>query len=92
MPTVPLLLPLPPFRLQMLKALMPVAVYSIGVGFAKEVFKCSTMSNMLLITLGVGIAAYGEAKFNLQGVTFQLSAVAVEATRLVLIQVSQRPC
>jgi len=45
------------------------------------------MSNMLMITFGVGIAAYGEAKFNLQGVTFQLSAVVVEATRLVLIQV-----
>ncbi|KAF8042746.1 hypothetical protein BT93_A1161 [Corymbia citriodora subsp. variegata] len=73
--------------IQMLKALMPVAVYSIGISFRKETFRSNTMANMVSITLGVAIAAYGEAKFNGFGVFLQLGAVAFEATRLVLIQI-----
>lgn len=73
--------------IQMLKALMPVAVYTTGVLFKKDMFKSQTMANMICISVGVGIAAYGEAKFNAWGVTLQLGAVAFEATRLVLIQI-----
>ncbi|WVZ99050.1 hypothetical protein U9M48_044404 [Paspalum notatum var. saurae] len=73
--------------IQMLKALMPVAVYSIGVLFKKETFRSSSMLNMLSISFGVAIAAYGEARFDLRGVALQLAAVAFEATRLVLIQI-----
>ncbi|KAF8390300.1 hypothetical protein HHK36_024826 [Tetracentron sinense] len=73
--------------IQMLKALMPVAVYSIGVGLKKDVFKSDVMANMIAISLGVAVAAYGEAQFNAWGVFLQLSAVSFEATRLVLIQV-----
>ncbi|XP_074558626.1 putative sugar phosphate/phosphate translocator At5g25400 [Curcuma longa] len=73
--------------IQMLKALMPVAVYSIGIFFEKETFKSSSMLNMLSIYLGVAIAAYGEARFDGTGVALQLGAVAFEATRLVLIQI-----
>ncbi|KAJ0861265.1 putative sugar phosphate transporter domain, putative sugar phosphate/phosphate translocator [Helianthus annuus] len=73
--------------IQMLKALMPVAVYSIGVLFKKEGFKSQTMVNMSSISFGVAIAAYGEARFNTWGVMLQLGAVVFEATRLVLIQI-----
>ncbi|CAM8970468.1 unnamed protein product [Rhodiola kirilowii] len=73
--------------IQMLKALMPVAVYSIGILFKKESFKSNTMANMLAISFGVGVAAYGEAQFNSWGVMLQLGAVAFEATRLVMIQI-----
>uniref|UniRef100_A0A5B6YXF0 Sugar phosphate transporter domain-containing protein n=2 Tax=Davidia involucrata TaxID=16924 RepID=A0A5B6YXF0_DAVIN len=73
--------------IQMLKALMPVAVYSIGVVFKKETFKSETMTNMLSISVGVAIAAYGEARFDTWGVILQLAAVAFEATRLVMIQI-----
>ncbi|KAL8125718.1 putative sugar phosphate/phosphate translocator At4g32390 [Apium graveolens] len=73
--------------IQMLKALMPVAVYSIGVMMKKETFKSNTMFNMVSISFGVAIAAYGEAKFDTFGVLLQLGAVVVEATRLVLIQI-----
>ncbi|KAG6534866.1 probable sugar phosphate/phosphate translocator At5g25400 [Zingiber officinale] len=73
--------------IQMLKALMPVAVYSIGILFKKEIFKSSSMLNMLSISFGVAIAAYGEARFDGTGVALQLGAVAFEATRLVLIQI-----
>lgn len=73
--------------IQMLKALMPVAVYSIGVMLKKESFKNDTFANMMSISFGVAVAAYGEAKFNSWGVSLQLGAVAFEATRLVLIQI-----
>ncbi|XP_058074473.1 probable sugar phosphate/phosphate translocator At5g25400 [Magnolia sinica] len=73
--------------IQMLKALMPVAVYSISVLFRKESFRSDTMANMLSISFGVAIAAYGEARFDSWGVALQLGAVAFEATRLVLIQI-----
>ncbi|KAF5176615.1 Sugar phosphate transporter domain containing protein [Thalictrum thalictroides] len=73
--------------IQMLKALMPVAVYSIGVVFKKESFKTNSMVNMLSISFGVAIAAYGEARFDSWGVILQLGAVAFEATRLVMIQI-----
>ncbi|CAK9156207.1 unnamed protein product [Ilex paraguariensis] len=73
--------------IQMLKALMPVAVYSIGVLLKKESFKSDTMANMVSISIGVAIAAYGEAKFDSWGVILQLGAVAFEATRLVMIQI-----
>ncbi|TYG38508.1 hypothetical protein ES288_D13G229200v1 [Gossypium darwinii] len=73
--------------IQMLKALMPVAVYSIGVLFKKETFKTDTMVNMISISFGVAIAAYGEARFDSWGVMLQLGAVAFEATRLVMIQI-----
>ncbi|KAK8520309.1 hypothetical protein V6N13_031232 [Hibiscus sabdariffa] len=66
--------------IQMLKALMPVAVYSIGVLFKKDSFKTDTMINMVSISFGVGIAAYGEARFDTWGVVLQLGAVAFEAT------------
>lgn len=73
--------------IQMLKALMPVAVYSLGLVFKKDNFKSETMFNMISISLGVAVAAYGEAKFDSWGVTLQLMAVVFEATRLVLIQI-----
>ncbi|GFY99754.1 nucleotide-sugar transporter family protein [Actinidia rufa] len=73
--------------IQMLKALMPVAVYSIGVLLKKDGFRSDTMANMVSISVGVAIAAYGEARFDSWGVTLQLGAVAFEATRLVMIQI-----
>ncbi|KAJ6697858.1 SOLUTE CARRIER FAMILY 35 [Salix purpurea] len=45
------------------------------------------MANMISISVGVGIAAYGEARFDTWGVFLQLGAVAFEATRLVMIQI-----
>ena len=66
---------------------MLVAVYSIGVLLGKGCFSSKTMGNMVGISVGVAIAAYGEAQFNARGVILQLGVVAFEATRLVLIQI-----
>ncbi|PIN21606.1 Glucose-6-phosphate/phosphate and phosphoenolpyruvate/phosphate antiporter [Handroanthus impetiginosus] len=73
--------------IQMLKALMPVAVYTFGILLKKDSYKSTTMSNMIAISVGVAIAAYGEAKYDSWGVLLQLGAVVFEATRLVMIQI-----
>ncbi|CAL5098396.1 unnamed protein product [Urochloa decumbens] len=73
--------------IQMLKALMPVAVYSLAVALRTDSFRRASMLNMLAISAGVAVAAAGEARFDAFGVTLQLAAVAAEATRLVLIQI-----
>ena len=48
----------------MIKARMPVVVYSIGVGLNRDPFKSNTMANMIGISVGVAIIAYGVAMFN----------------------------
>ncbi|KQJ92348.2 probable sugar phosphate/phosphate translocator At5g25400 [Brachypodium distachyon] len=73
--------------IQMLKALMPVAVYSLAVFFRTDAFRRATMLNMAGISFGVAVAALGEARFDVFGVVLQLAAVCAEATRLVLIQI-----
>jgi hypothetical protein len=70
----------------MLKALMPVSVYCVGVVAGTETFSLSRYANMAVITAGVALASYGELNFNWLGVFIQLGAVAVEAIRLVLIE------
>ncbi|KAK6944133.1 hypothetical protein RJ641_025235 [Dillenia turbinata] len=45
------------------------------------------MGSMIPISIGVGIAANREAKFDTWGVILQLCAAAFEATRLVIIQI-----
>ncbi|CAD6268858.1 unnamed protein product [Miscanthus lutarioriparius] len=76
---------LPVSFIQMLKALMPIAVYSLAIALRTDAFRRATLLNMLAISVGVAVAAYGEARFDVFGVALQLLAVAAEATRLVLI-------
>lgn len=71
---------------QMLKALMPVAVYSTGVVFGIDKFNWSMFLTMFVITFGVVVASYGEINFVVIGVAVQLGAVVVEALRLVLVE------
>ena len=71
----------------MLKALMPVAVFSVGCVFGTERFNWPTLSNMILVTIGVAVASFGELNFNLTGVLFQLSSITMESIRLVLVQI-----
>ena len=73
--------------IQMLKALMPVAVFSVGCLFGTNRFEWRTMANMLLVTAGVAVASYGELAFDATGVAYQLAAIALESVRLVLVQI-----
>ena len=41
----------------------------------------------VVVTIGVGIASYGEINFVLIGVILQLISVATESTRLTLVQI-----
>lgn len=73
--------------IQMLKALMPVAVFSMGCVMGTETFQMSTLMNMCMIALGVAIASYGELNFNIFGVILQLGSILAESIRLVLVQI-----
>ena len=42
------------------QALMPVAVFVVGCAFSTEKYNGGTLANMLVVSLGVAIAAYGE--------------------------------
>ena len=73
--------------IQMLKALMPVAVFSVGCMFGTERFNWPTLLNMIMVTVGVAIASFGELQFNLTGVGLQLTSIITESIRLVLVQI-----
>ena len=72
---------------QMLKALMPVSVFTVGCVFGMETYNPKTLVNMVVVTIGVIIASYGEINFVVIGVLLQLASVATESTRLMLIQI-----
>ena len=72
--------------IQMLKALMPVAVFGVGCGLGTESYNHNTMLNMVIVTIGVAIASYGEINFVVLGVLLQLAAVLTESSRLTLVR------
>lgn len=65
---------------------MPVATMLVGYGFGTETPDKKKFLNVSVIVLGVIIASFGEIKFILIGVLFQIGGVAFEATRLVMVQ------
>lgn len=66
---------------------MPVAVFVVGCGIGTERFSLVTLGNMLVVSLGVAISAYGEINFVVMGVVLQLLAICTESTRLSLTQI-----
>ena len=96
---------------QMLKALMPAAVYFCSIAWVRprspfrpplsllltpalprrlqgiEKKKRETMAIMAVISVGVGIASYGELAFVLTGVLFQMASILTESNRIVLVQI-----
>ena len=73
--------------IQMLKALMPAAVYGVGCLFSTETFAWKCVVNMLIITFGVALASAGEMALVPIGVAMQLGSVLTESTRLALVQI-----
>lgn len=71
---------------QMLKAIMPAAVFLIGVACRIEPPSLPLFLIMCVISGGVLISALGEVRFNWTGVVCQLAGVAGEAGRLVLVE------
>jgi drug/metabolite transporter (DMT)-like permease len=72
--------------IQMLKALMPVAVFLVGSLMGVEKFELARLANMSLIAVGVAIASFGEINFNVFGVALQMGSIVAESIRLTLVQ------
>ncbi|PNH09408.1 putative sugar phosphate/phosphate translocator [Tetrabaena socialis] len=72
--------------IQMLKATMPVTVFTVGVFMGTEKYSGMYALNMVVVAIGVATASYGELNFNLVGVLFQGGSIVTESFRLCLIQ------
>ncbi|KAE8712979.1 putative sugar phosphate/phosphate translocator [Hibiscus syriacus] len=53
--------------IQMLKALMPVATFFMGVMCGTDKPRCDVFLNMVLVSVGVVVSSYGEIHFNIVG-------------------------
>ncbi|GER33619.1 ubiquitin carboxyl-terminal hydrolase [Striga asiatica] len=72
---------------QMLKAIMPVAVFILGVLAGLEVMSGSMLLIMSVISFGVLVASYGEIEINWIGVVYQMGGVVGEALRLIFMEI-----
>ncbi|XP_004294112.1 PREDICTED: probable sugar phosphate/phosphate translocator At3g14410 [Fragaria vesca subsp. vesca] len=72
---------------QMLKAIMPVAVFVLGVAAGLEVMSCRMLLIMSVISFGVLVASYGELNINWIGVVYQMGGVVGEALRLIFMEI-----
>ena len=72
---------------QMLKAIMPVAVFVLGVAAGLEVMSYKMLLIMSVISFGVLVASYGEININWIGVVYQMGGVVGEALRLIFMEI-----
>ncbi|XP_073312071.1 probable sugar phosphate/phosphate translocator At3g17430 isoform X1 [Primulina huaijiensis] len=73
--------------IQMLKALMPVATFTVAVLCGTDKLRLDVFLNMVLVSVGVVVSSYGEIHFNVIGTVYQVTGIFAEALRLVLTQV-----
>lgn len=73
--------------IQMLKAFVPVAILLVSFAFRIQEPNQRLMAIVLMISIGVSLASYGELAFSVTGFLIQCSAVLFEASRLVMIEV-----
>eukprot|EP00898_Chlorokybus_atmophyticus_P005990 jgi/Chlat1/6392/Chrsp44S05840 len=55
--------------------------------YVTQSFHAKIMTNMIVISIGVAVASYGEINFVPTGVFIQLAAIVAEAVRLVMVQI-----
>uniref|UniRef100_J3MQ56 Sugar phosphate transporter domain-containing protein n=1 Tax=Oryza brachyantha TaxID=4533 RepID=J3MQ56_ORYBR len=72
---------------QMLKAIMPVAVFLLGAAFGLEEMSCKMLAIMSVISVGVIVASFGEITISWVGVVYQMGGVVAEALRLIFIEI-----
>ncbi|KAL8293618.1 hypothetical protein RQP46_000319 [Phenoliferia psychrophenolica] len=72
--------------IHMLKAFAPVAILIAAFAFRTKAFSVKLVAIVSVISLGTGLASYGESAFSMTGFLIQATAIAVEATRVTLIQ------
>lgn len=71
---------------QMLKANMPVIMFTVGCLFHTHKFNWETCGIMVIIGAGVAASSLGELQFSSLGATFMLLAMLAEAFKMVLLQ------
>ncbi|KAJ3693454.1 hypothetical protein LUZ60_008934 [Juncus effusus] len=71
---------------QMLKAIMPVAVFLLGAAFKLEELSFRMFLIMSVISVGVVVASVGEVTIVWVGVVYQMGGVLAEALRLIFIE------
>lgn len=71
---------------QMVKAATPMLVLGVAAWAGTERATLNLIVIVSLMTLGVGIASYGELRFDGLGMALQVAALTVEAFRLQAIQ------
>ncbi|KAL3152924.1 hypothetical protein ABBQ38_012228 [Trebouxia sp. C0009 RCD-2024] len=71
---------------QMLKANMPVIMFTVGCLFHTHKFSWQTCGIMVVIGAGVAASSLGELQFSGLGAFFMLSAMLAEAFKMVLLQ------
>ncbi|GAA5925893.1 uncharacterized protein JCM15063_005154 [Sporobolomyces koalae] len=72
--------------IHILKSISPVAILLAAFAFGTKQFSVKLMLIVLTISAGVGIASAAEVNFHLTGFIIQMVAIAIEATRVTLIQ------
>ncbi|GAA6001572.1 hypothetical protein JCM10207_006730 [Rhodosporidiobolus poonsookiae] len=72
--------------IHILKSFSPVAILIAAFVFKTKAFSLKLLGIVLVISGGVGLASYGEVNFSMVGFTIQMVAIAIEATRVTLIQ------
>ncbi|KAG2576550.1 probable sugar phosphate/phosphate translocator At3g14410 isoform X1 [Panicum virgatum] len=72
---------------QMLKAIMPVAVFLLGAAFGLEEMSYKMLAIMSVISIGVIVASVGEITISWVGVVYQMGGVVAEALRLIFIEI-----
>lgn len=72
---------------QMLKAIMPVTVFILGVFAGLEVMSGRMLLIMSVISFGVLVASYGEISISWIGVVYQMGGVVGEALRLIFVEI-----
>jgi len=71
---------------QMIKAWTPACVYITGCAMGIQKWSPSVFKCILIITMGLVVAAAGEIKFNLHGVILQVAAMVFEGLRINLLE------
>lgn len=64
----------------------PVAVFLVGLCFGTEHFSWQLLLDILLITAGVGISAFGEVNLVMLGLVLLLISMCADAVRLTFVQ------
>jgi drug/metabolite transporter (DMT)-like permease len=72
--------------IQMVKALTPMLTLAIAVSMGMERTSPALWAIVTMMTVGVGIASWGEIEFDAWGLALQLASITAEGARLVVAQ------